>query len=192
MVRKAPQAPLAFKTASRLADWLEKHHATSTELWVRIFKAGAGVPSVTWDDCIVESIRVGWIDGQKKPFDEASYLQRLSPRKKNSNWSARNCRHATALIAEGRMRPAGLAEVEAAKSDGRWDTAYAGSADMTIPQDFIDALKGVPAAKAFFATLDRRNLFSIYYRLQTAKKPETRARRIAQIVAKLDRGEKFH
>jgi len=192
MVRKKQQAPLAFKNASRLADWLEKHHGTATELWVQIFKSDAGVPSVTWNDCIIESIRVGWIDGQKKPFDEMSYLQRLTPRKAKSGWSAKNCRHATALIAEGRMRPAGLAQVEAAKSDGRWDTAYAGSADMTIPQDFLDALEDMPAAKAFFTTLDRRNLFSIYYRLHTAKKPETRARRIAQIAAKLDRGEKFH
>ena len=192
MVRKKPQAPLAFKNVSRLADWLEKHHAGATELWVRIFKSGSGVPSVTWNDCIIESIRVGWIDGQKKPFDDTSYLQRLTPRRPKSNWSAKNCRHAATLIAEGRMLPAGLAQVEAAKAEGRWDTAYAGSADMAIPQDFLDALKDMPAAKAFFARLDRRNLFSIYYRLQTAKKPETRARRIAQIVAKLGRGEKFH
>jgi len=192
MVRKTQQSPLAFKTASKLADWLDKRHGTATELWVRIFKSDAGVPSVTWNDCIIESIRVGWIDGPKKPLDDTSYLQRLSPRKAKSNWSARNCRYATTLIAEGRMLRAGLAEVEAAKSDGRWDTAYAGSADMTIPQDFLDALKRVPAAKAFFATLDRRNLFSIYYRLHTAKKPETRAKRVAQIVAKLERGETFH
>jgi len=192
MVRKTQQAPLAFKNASRLADWLETHHRSATELWVRIFKADTGVPSVTWNDCVIQSIRVGWIDGQKKAFDETSYLQRLTPRKVNSNWSARNCRHAATLIAEGRMLPAGLAQVEAAKSDGRWDTAYAGSAEMDIPQDFLDALQDMPAAKAFFATLDRRNLFSIYYRLHTAKKPETRARRMAQIFAKLDRGETFH
>lgn len=192
MVRKKQQAPLAFKNASKLGDWLEKHHGTATELWVRIFKSDTGVPSVTRSDCVIESIRVGWIDGYMKPFDDTSYLQRLTPRKVNSNWSAKNCRHATTLIAEGRMLPAGLAQVEAAKSDGRWDTAYAGSADMTIPQDFLDALEHLPAAKAFFATLDRRNLYSIYYRLHTAKNPETRARRIAQIVAKLDRGTKFH
>jgi uncharacterized protein YdeI (YjbR/CyaY-like superfamily) len=192
MVGEKQRAPLAFKNASKLGDWLEKHHRTATELWVQIFKSAAGVPSVTWDDCVVESIRVGWIDGQKKSYDDKSYLQRLTPRKVNSNWSARNCRHATALMAEGRMLPAGLAQVEAAKSNGRWDTAYAGSTDMTIPQDLLDVLEDMPAAKEFFATLDRKNLFSIYYRLQTAKKPETRARRITQIVAKLDRGEKFH
>lgn len=192
MVRRKQQAPLAFKNASRLGDWLEKHHGTATELWVQIFKSDTGVPSVTWNDCVIEAIRVGWIDGQMKPFDDMSYMHRLTPRKASSNWSAKNCRHATTLIAEGRMLPAGLAQVEAARSDGRWDAAYAGSADMTIPQDFLDALADMPAAKAFFATLDRRNLYSIYYRLHTAKKPETRARRIAQIVAKLDRGEKFH
>lgn len=192
MVRKKHQAPLAFKSASKLGEWLEKNHRTAIELWVRIFKSDTGVASVTWNDCIIEAIRVGWIDGQKKPFDDTSYLQRLTPRKANSRWSAKNCRHASTLIAEGRMLPAGLVQVEAAKSDGRWDAAYAGSADMTIPQDFLDALDEMSAAKRFFATLDRRNLFSIYYRLHTAKKPETRARRIAQIVAKLDRGERFH
>src|SRR5262245_41660879 len=126
MVRKKQQAPLAFKNASKLGEWLEKHHGTATELWVRIFKSDTGVPSVTWNDCVIESIRVGWIDGQMKPFDDMSHLQRLTPRKVNSNWSVKNCRHATTLIAEGRMLPAGLAQVEAAKSDGRWDTAYAG------------------------------------------------------------------
>jgi uncharacterized protein YdeI (YjbR/CyaY-like superfamily) len=124
MVRKKQQAPLAFKNASKLGNWLEKHHGTATELWGRIFKSDMGVPSVTWNDCVIESIRVGWIDGQIKPFDDMSYLQRLTPRKVNSNWSAKNCRHATTLIAEGRMLPAGLAQVEAAKSDGRWDTPH--------------------------------------------------------------------
>lgn len=192
MVRNTQHAPLAFKNAAKLGDWLDKHHATATELWVRIFKSDAGMPSVTWNDCVIESIRFGWIDGLKKPLDEISYLQRLTPRKANSSWSAKNCSHATSLIAEGRMRPAGLAQVEAAKANGRWDAAYAGSSDMSIPQDFLDALDGVPPAKAFFATLDRRNLYSIYYRLQTAKKPETRAKRITQILAKLARSEPFH
>jgi uncharacterized protein YdeI (YjbR/CyaY-like superfamily) len=128
----------------------------AAELWVRIFKAGSGRPSVTWTDCVVEAIRFGWVDGQKLPLDETSYLQRLTPRKPNSNWSVKNREHAIRLIAEGRMAPAGLAHVEAAKADGRWESAYAGSATMMMPQDFLDALEGMPAAKAFFQTLDRK------------------------------------
>lgn len=183
---------LVFRDAAELGAWLARHHQASPGIWVRIFKKGSGAPSVTWADCVVESIRFGWIDGHKRALDEASFLQRLTPRKPKSNWSAKNRDHATRLIAEGRMAPAGLAHVEAAKADGRWDGAYEGSAAMTIPQDFLDALESRPAAKAFFATLDRKNLFPIYYRLHTAKRPETRARRMAAILAQLERGERFH
>ena len=183
---------LSFATPTELSDWLSKHHGSSSELWVRIYKAGSGKPSVTWSECVVEAIAFGWIDGQKHPLDAESFLQRLTPRKPRSNWSSRNCEHATRLNLEGRMTPAGLAHVEAAKADGRWENAYAGSAGMTIPQDFLDALETVPAAKAFFQTLDRKNLYPIYYRLQTAKRPETRAKRTAQILAQLERGERFH
>lgn len=185
-------APLAFQTRAGLGDWLERHHQAASELWVRVFRGSADVPSVTWSDCVVEAIRFGWIDGQKQPLDAVSFLQRLTPRKAKSNWSAQNCAHATALIKEGRMTPAGLAQVDAAKADGRWDKAYAGSATMTIPKDFLDALEAIPKAKAFFLTLDRKNLYPIYYRLHTAKKPETRAKRMAQMLAQLERGERFH
>lgn len=189
---KSERNSIAFRNAAELGDWLMSHHQSCSELWVQIFRKGSGKPSVTWTDCVIEALRFGWIDGQKRSLDEASFLQRLTPRKPKSNWSARNCEHATRLIAEGRMTPAGLAHVEAAKADGRWDNGYAGSATMTIPQDVLDALEAMPAAKAFFQTLDRRNLFSIYYRLHTAKRPETRAKRLSQILAKLDRGERFH
>src|SRR5215203_2503706 len=175
-----------------LGEWLAKHHQSNSELWVQIFKAGWGRPSVTWTDCVVEAIRFGWIDGQKLPLDEKSYLQRLTPRRPKSNWSAKNREHAIRLIAEGRMAPAGLAPVEAAKADGRWESAYAASATMIMPQDFLDALEAMPAAKAFYQTLDRKNLYPIYYRLHTAKRPETRAKRLAQILAQLNRGERFH
>ncbi|WP_254924388.1 YdeI/OmpD-associated family protein [Bordetella genomosp. 4] len=141
---------------------------------------------------MIEAIRFGWIDGQKLPLDEASFMQRLTPRKQKSNWSAKNREHATRLIEQGRMTPAGLAHVEAAKAGGQWDSAYEGSATMTIPQDFLDALEAMPAALAFFQTLDRKNLYSIYYRLRTAKRPETRAKRLSEILAQLDRGERFH
>jgi uncharacterized protein YdeI (YjbR/CyaY-like superfamily) len=183
---------LAFQNAQELGDWLAKHHTSAGELWVKIFKVGSGRPSVTWTDCVVEAIRFGWIDGQKQSLDAESFLQRLTPRKPKSNWSAKNCAHATALIAEGRMTPAGLAQVDAAKADGRWDNASAGPAGMVIPQDFLDALATRPAAKAFFETLDRKNLYPIYYRLHTAKRSETRAKRMAQILAQLERGERFH
>jgi uncharacterized protein YdeI (YjbR/CyaY-like superfamily) len=147
---------------------------------------------VSWADCVVEAIRFGWIDGQRRALDELSFLQRLTPRKPGSTWSANNREHASRLEADGRMTPAGLAQVEAAKADGRWAAAYAGSAAMAIPEDFLTALEGRPAARVFFAALDRKNLYAIYHRLQTAKRPETRARRMESILAQLDRGERFH
>ncbi len=147
---------------------------------------------MTWTDCAIEAIRFGWIDGQKRPLDEVSFLQRLTPRKPGSNWSAKNREHATRLIDEGRMTPAGLAHVEAPQADGRWASAYDGQAAMVIPGDFLDALETRPVAKAFFGTLDRKNLYPIYYRLQTAKRPETRAKRMAQMLDQLDREERFH
>jgi uncharacterized protein YdeI (YjbR/CyaY-like superfamily) len=159
---------------------------------VRIYKASSGQASVTWTDCVVEAIPFGWIDGQKQSGDDNSYLQRLTPRRAGSNWSARNRDHADRLIKEGRMTPAGLAHVEAARADGRLEAAYEGSAAMTIPQDFLDALATMREAEAFFQTLDRKNLYPIYYRLQTAKRPETRARRMKQILDQLVRGERFH
>lgn len=182
----------AFATTDALGDWLAEHHASASELWVKIYKKASGRPSVTWAECAIEALRFGWIDGHKKPLDDQAFLQRLSPRKPKSAWSAKNREHAERLIAEGRMTPAGLAHVESAKADGRWAQGYAGQADMVIPQDFLHALETMPAAKAFFATLDRKNLYPIYYRLHTAKRPETRARRMSQILAQLDQGQRFH
>jgi uncharacterized protein YdeI (YjbR/CyaY-like superfamily) len=181
-----------FSDATALGTWLSESHETETKLWVRIFKAGSGIVSVTWADCVIEAIRFGWIDGQKRPLDEVSFLQRLTPRKPGSNWSAKNREHATRLIEEGLMTPAGLAHVKAARADGRWASAYDGQAAMVIPQDFLDALETRPIARAFFGTLDRKNLYPIYYRLQTAKRPQTRAKRMAQMLDQLDREERFH
>lgn len=182
----------AFATRDDLERWLATHHATENELWVRVFKKGSGTPSVDWTDCVVAALAWGWIDGQKRSLDEASFLQRLTPRRPTSGWSTKNRAHAERLIAEGRMRPAGLAQVLAAKADGRWERSYVGSADMVIPDDFLAAVRKVPAANAFYGTLDRKNLFAIYHRLHSAKKPETRAKRIVAIVARLARGERFH
>ncbi len=188
-----PQADaLAFESPKDLAGWLAEHHADSGELWVRIYKANSRQRSVTWNNCVVEATRFGWIDGLKRPGDERSYLQRLTPRRAGSSWSTKNREHADRLIAEERMTAAGLAHVEAARADGRWDAAYEGSATMVIPQDFLDALAALPEADAFFRTLDRKNLYPIYYRLQTAKRPETRARRMQLILDQLNRGERFY
>ena len=187
-----PISHMSFANSQALGEWMAEYHASAKELWVRIYKAASGEPSVTWADCVVESIRFGWIDGQKKSLDDRSYLQRLSPRKPGSHWSSKNRAYAKKLIQEGRMAPAGLAHVEAAQKDGRWEKAYAGSAEMEIPEDFLAALKKLPKAKKFFATLNRQNLFAIYYRLHTAKKPETRAKRMAQILSMLDNEIKLH
>lgn len=180
---------LSFESAAQLDAWLRANHAKVRELWVRIFKKGSGTPSVTWNDCVVVCLAWGWIDGAKRPLDEVSFLQRLTPRRPKSNWSKKNREHAERLIGEGRMQPAGLAHVEAARADGRWDQAYAGSAEMVIPDDFLAALKKDPAATRTYASLGRASLFVIYHRLQTASRPETRARRIVALVAALARGE---
>jgi uncharacterized protein YdeI (YjbR/CyaY-like superfamily) len=182
----------SFETPAQLEGWLEENHQTRRELWVRIYKKDSGTPSVTWNDCVVAAITWGWIDGQRRALDEVSFLQRLTPRRPKSDWSKKNCEHAERLILAGRMRPPGLAHVEAARGDGRWERAYAGSADMVIPADFLEELRQHPDAKAFFARLDRKNLYAIYHRLQTAKRAETRARRIAEMLAQLTRGEAFH
>lgn len=182
----------AFETAAQLEHWLQANHATENELWVRVFKKQSGTPSVTWDDCVLAALAWGWIDGQRRSLDEVSFLQRLTPRRARSGWSKRNCEHAERLIAAGKMQPSGLAQVDAARRDGRWESAYAGSSEMVIPADFLDALKENPAAQAFYETLDRRNLFVIYHRLHTAKRPETRAKRIAAMLAQLARAEAFH
>lgn len=184
--------PISFAAPVDLARWLAAHHATARELWVRIYRKGSDRPSVTWTDCVVEAIAFGWIDGHKKALDENSYLQRLTPRKPGSPWSRKNREHAERLIAEGRMTPAGQRHVEAARADGRWENAYAGSADMEIPGDFLEALERDPQAKRFFATLDRKNLYAIYYRLATAKRPETRAKRMNAMLEQLAREEGFH
>jgi uncharacterized protein YdeI (YjbR/CyaY-like superfamily) len=184
--------PRVFEMPHQLEEWLKVNHETQRELWVRIFKKDSQTPTVTWNDCVVVSIAWGWIDGQRKSLDHLSFLQRLTPRRPRSNWSKRNCEHAERLIAEGRMQPPGLAHVQAARQDGRWERAYCGSADMIIPNDFLEELRRTPAAEQFFLALDRRNLYVIYHRLQTAKRLETRKKRISNIVSQLASGETFH
>ena len=178
-----------FETHEQLHAWLRVNHASETELWVRIFKKATGQPSVTWDDCVVAAIAWGWIDGLRNALDDTSFLQRLTPRRARSNWSQKNVQHAERLIEQGRMQAAGLAQVEAARSDGRWATAYAGSATMVMPEDFLAALQQDPAAHAFYATLKRQSQFTIYHRLHSAKRVDTRQKRMAELLAKLARGE---
>ncbi len=187
---QSPEAH-SFETPRQLEKWLKSNHATKSELWVRIFKKASGTPTVTWNDCVVAAIAWGWIDGQKRSLDEVSFLQRLTPRRLKSNWSKKNCEHAERLIAEGRMQPSGLAHVVAAQQDGRWEQAYSGSSEMVMPDDFLAALRKNVAAKKAYAALDRRSLFSIYYRLQTAKRPETRKKRIESTLADLACGKPF-
>ena len=178
-----------FETPEQLHAWLQANHSSEIGLWVRIFKKATGQPSVTWDDCVVAAIAWGWIDGIRKSLDDTSFLQRLTPRRARSNWSQKNVQHAERLIAQGRMQSAGLVHVEAARSDGRWAAAYAGSATMEMPEDFLAALQQNPVAHAFYATLKRQSLFTIYHRLQSAKRAETREKRMMALLAKLGRGE---
>lgn len=184
-----PEKIIAFATPEELGQWLEMHHAIEAELWVKIFKKATGIPSVTWDDVVVEALCWGWIDGIKKSINDQAYLQRITPRKTKSNWSKRNREHAERLISAGRMTEAGLVHIHAAKADGRWDNAYTAS-EMEVPADFIAALESQPAAKAFYATLSKSNRYVIAQGLLGAKKPETRQRRFTAFMDKLMRAEK--
>lgn len=181
-----------FATPQDWANWLAHNHATETELWIRLFRKASGIPSINWQQAVVEALCWGWIDGQTKPFDEASWQQRFTPRRKGGTWSQKNVGHAERLIAEGRMQPAGLVHVEAAKANGRWETAYSGGIGVEVPPDFLATLEAGPeAAKVAFAALDRKNIYAIYHRLITAKRPETRAKRINDFIATLARGERI-
>jgi uncharacterized protein YdeI (YjbR/CyaY-like superfamily) len=172
--------------------WLAKNHAQSEGIWLRIYKKDSGVVTVTYAEALDQALCFGWIDGQKKPFDHQSWLQKFTPRRTRSGWSKHNTQHADRLILSGDMTPAGLKEVNAAKSDGRWKAAYDSFANAAMPANFLKQLEKNKEAKAFFETLNKTNLYSIAYRLQTAKKPETQAKRIKVIIEKLARREKFH
>ena len=184
-----PAKILTFVTPEDLGQWLKVNHTSENELWVKIFKKKTGVPSVTWDDVVIEALCWGWIDGVKKSIDDQAYLQRITPRKARSNWSKRNREHAERLIKEGRMMETGLAQIRAAKADGRWEKAYTAS-EMTVPEDFLEALDSKPKAKAFFETLNKSSRYVIAYGLIGAKKPETRQRRFEKFMDMLVREEK--
>ena len=181
--------PTSFATPEDFAAWLADHHDSASELWIRMFKKGSGTPSVDWNDCVVQSLAWGWIDGRRASWDEVSFVQRFTPRREGSAWSTKNRAHVERLLAEGRMQPSGFRHVQAAKADGRWDTTYAGSKDMVLPADFLAALAENPAAKAGFESLPRADVFAVYYRLHTAKRPDTRSKRLASMIGQLSRGE---
>jgi uncharacterized protein YdeI (YjbR/CyaY-like superfamily) len=185
-----PKKALAFASPAALRAWLDANHDIESELWIKVFKKGSGVPSVTWDDVVAETLCWGWIDGLRKPLDGEAYLQRITPRKGRSTWSKRNTEHVERLIAEGRMREPGLAQVRAAQADGRWDAAYLPPSEAEVPADFVAALDGRPGAKRFFEALPRSSRYTIAYGLTTAKKAETRRRRFERFMDLLEREER--
>lgn len=185
-------APVLFKNARAFETWLKRHHASDDGLWLKIAKRGAEEPSITYAEALEVALCWGWIDGQKKGFDDQHFLQRFTPRRARSIWSKINVDKVEGLIAAGRMQPPGQAQIDAAKADGRWARAYDGARTSAVPDDLSAALAAEPAAEAFFAGIDAANRYAVLWRVQTAVKPETRARRIAQLVAMLARGERIH
>ncbi len=188
-----PEAsPRLFKSAKAFEAWLKTHHASCDGLWLKIAKRGAAEPSVTYAEAVEIALCWGWIDGQKKGLDDQHFLQRFTPRRARSIWSKINVDKVAGLIEAGRMQAPGHRQIEAAKADGRWARAYDGARTSAVPDDFLAALEAEPRAKAFFATLNASNRYAILWRIQTAVKAETRSRRIAQLVEKLERGEVIH
>ena len=188
-----PDLPVKlFKSPDAWAKWLEAHSSKSPGIWMRIAKKNGGLTSVSYAEALDVALCHGWIDGQKRPLDEASWLQRFTPRGPRSMWSTINKAKVKTLIESGRMRPSGLAAIESAKADGRWDAAYGPSSTAEVPPELQAALDRSPKAKAFFETLRGANRYALIYRVHTAKKPETKAKRVADFIARLERGETIH
>lgn len=185
-------AILACRNRKCWTNWLARHHASSPGVWLQIARKDSGLASISHAEALEAALCQGWIDGQRKSLDAQYFLQKFTPRRARSIWSQINRDKALALLAAGQMQAAGLAEIERAKADGRWDAAYDGQAKVTVPDDLAALLAREPQAKAFFETLDSRNRYAILFRLQTAKKQETRQRRLLQFAGMLSRGEKIH
>jgi uncharacterized protein YdeI (YjbR/CyaY-like superfamily) len=183
---------MSFESKAAFTAWLAENHDKSDGIWIKIGKKGAGVESVVVTETLDVALCFGWIDGQRKPFDERFFLQKYTPRRARSKWSKRNIGLTEKLIEAGEMREPGHAEIERAKADGRWDAAYDSPANMQVPPDLQAELDARPAAAEFFAGLNSTNRYSILYRLHDAKRPETRARRLEQFVAMLERGETLY
>ncbi|HLF32823.1 MAG TPA: YdeI/OmpD-associated family protein [Cyclobacteriaceae bacterium] len=172
--------------------WLKVNHSNSEGIWLKFFKKDAGIPALTYEEALMEALCYGWIDGLSNSYDEKSWIRKFTPRRSKSVWSKRNTERINRLISEGRMKPAGMKQVEAAKADGRWVKGYDPPKDMTMPKDFLKELSKNKKAKTFFETLNKANTYAIGWRLQTAKKPETRIKRMKEILVMLKEGKKFH
>jgi uncharacterized protein YdeI (YjbR/CyaY-like superfamily) len=183
---------LSFKTPEKFRAWLEKNHASCEGIWLRFYKKSSGKTYLNYAQALDQALCFGWIDGQVKSHDEISWIHKFTPRRARSGWSQINVGHVARLTAAGLMAPSGLAAVASAQKDGRWARAYVSPRDATPPEDFMAELRKSPRALAFFTTLNRANIYAIVYRLHTAKKPETRARRMKLMLAMLQRGEVFH
>jgi uncharacterized protein YdeI (YjbR/CyaY-like superfamily) len=189
---KADFPTLFFESPQQWEAWLAAEHARADGIWIKMAKKATGIPSVDWPGAVEVALCYGWIDGQRRPLDETYFLQKFTPRRARSPWSKVNIGHVERLTDAGRMQPAGLAEIERAKADGRWARAYEPPSRVTVPPDLQAALDANAKAAAFFATLKGTNRYAVLYRVQDAKRPETRARRIATFVQMLERGETLH
>jgi uncharacterized protein YdeI (YjbR/CyaY-like superfamily) len=192
MMKSAELPTLPFVSKKKWADWLAKQHDKSSGVWLKIGKKDTGIFSVTYEEALDVALCYGWIDGQKKGFDEKYWLQKFTPRGPKSIWSKINTEKAERLIASGEMKSAGLKAVKLAKHDGRWEAAYASQKNISIPEDFQAALDKNKKAKTFFSTLKSAERYSFLFRIHHAKKPETRAKRIQQFIEILEKGEKLH
>ena len=183
---------LSFATQQDWEAWLEEQHTDTKGIWLKIAKKDTGIPSVSYAQALESALCYGWIDGQKASVDATYWLQKFTPRGPKSSWSQVNCDKATALLAEGRMQPTGIRQVELARADGRWEAAYAPQSKITIPDDFQRELDSNQKAKEFFSTLNSVNRYAILHRIQTAKKPETRSARIQKFIEMLANNEKIY
>ncbi len=181
-----------FKNSEDWKNWLSKNHSASNGIWIRMFKKDSDIKTLTHDEALDEALCYGWIDGQTKKYDERSWIQKFTPRRKRSIWSKKNIERVKLLIKQDKMKPSGLKEINEAEKDGRWEKAYDSPTNMKIPGDFLKELSKNKNALKFFESLNRSNKYSIAWRLQTAKKPETRDIRMKKIVDMLSKGEKFH
>jgi uncharacterized protein YdeI (YjbR/CyaY-like superfamily) len=189
---KADLPVIPFATANMWEQWLEQNHEISDGIWLQFFKKGSGIASVTYAEALDVALCYGWIDAQLKSIDELSYKQHFTPRRPKSIWSKRNIEHIARLTEERRMKPAGINQVENAKADGRWEQAYDSQSSMTIPDDFMKELARNKKALNFYESLSKTNKYAIAFRIQTAKRPETRLKRMKEILEMLLREEKFH
>ncbi len=195
MISKLPKKEydiISFETPKLFNSWLKKNHDKSPGIWIKFYKKDSGVQSVVYAEALDEALCYGWIDSQSKSLDEKAYLQKFTPRGTKSMWSKRNREHVARLSKEKRIMPAGLTQIENAKKDGRWDDAYDSPKNMTVPPEFLKLLAKNKIANAFYKTLSKTNTYAISWRLQTAKKPETREKRIKTIITMLEQGVTFH